>query len=67
MDEGVPQLPLICVFITEISRANVNSHASVILADDKSLIKGTIHKSIAKEHWSKLTVGTVLLLQDVLE
>lgn len=64
-DEGVPKLPLACLYITEIARKDRNSNSVVTLMNENFQLKGTISKSVTKDHWDKLSVGAVLLLQNV--
>ena len=64
-EEGVRKLPILCVWIKEITRKATS--ATVLLTDFTSDIKGTIDSSFLKnkENFSYLMIGSVLFLKDV--
>ncbi|RNA29281.1 hypothetical protein BpHYR1_051640 [Brachionus plicatilis] len=64
-ESGLRKLPLLCLWIKEISRNDRNSNATVTLTDGVESIKGTISKLIASNNWELLHIGSVLLLQNV--
>lgn len=65
-DEGVRKLPMLCVWVKEITRKPTS--ATVLLTDFTSDIKGTIMSSFLKnkENFNYLMIGSVLFLKDVI-
>ncbi len=57
------RLPLMCVRIREAhKRQNV---ATVILTDGTAEIKTTLSQGVVEAHWSRLAIGTTLLISEV--
>lgn len=64
-ETGLRKLPILLLWIKEINRNDRNSNATVILTDGLEQIKGTISKQITMNNWDQLSIGSVLLLQNV--